>query len=243
MPLSCRILGPVAQPLLASWPRWAVVTSGPGLFGAVKGQLPEGRSRPGLWGGLIKVWQTPEASLVGPLMGGSQALMVLEFLKAAGVADFLFLGTAGALKPENKPDNLTVGDVFMPTGFIGPEPAELAPYPSLENLAAPHHTEFLLPFLPTARPGRAWSRLTPFQATGALIKKRRLQGALAVDLECAYLAAGATFLGLNWAPILLISDELGPKQWLPGWRNPDFRRVLPTVAAAAVSYLKNNRPA
>lgn len=233
-----NIVGPTVKLLPEPWPRWAIMASGPGMFAAVRRFLPAGRPRPSLWGGLIKVWQTAGITLLGPILGGPQALMALEFLKAAGVTDYLFLGSAGALKAAPHSGDLSLNDILLPIGFLGPGQTELEPYPALAGLAAPAHSAALGLGLPGAAFGGIWSRLTPFRATAGLVETQRRAGALAVDMECAYLASGSAFLGLNWAPVILISDELGPKGWRTGWREPGFKKTLTKIAQAAVKHIK-----
>jgi purine-nucleoside phosphorylase len=73
--------------------------------------------------------------------------------------------------------------------------------------------------------GRVWSTDSPYRESRDLLARLgQEQGIVAIDMEYSALCTVALFRGIEFAALMLVSDELWEKEWRPGFSTPTFRR-------------------
>jgi uridine phosphorylase len=161
--------------------------------------------------------------VAGPAVGAPMAVLCLEKLIACGARTIIAMGWCGALQR-----HLAVGDLILPTwaqseeGTSGHYPLDCRPTSDADlgqELAA-----FLQPRFPAPVSGPLWTTDAPYRETQGKVKKFQKEGLLAVDMEFAALCAVAAFRGIGLAALMLVSDLLFAKEWLPGFNTKHFKR-------------------
>jgi len=160
-------------------------------------------------------------ALAGPAVGAPQAGMLLEKLIALGSREVVLFGWTGGLQA-----HLSFGDVILPEGAVSEEGTSAhyrpkgppAPSPVLFQALQKKLAEEGLRFFP----GKVWTTDAPYRETVAKVKAYRSQGVLGVDMETSAVFTVGAFRGIATAALLLVSDELSPLRWRPGFRDPRF---------------------
>jgi uridine phosphorylase len=156
--------------------------------------------------------------------------MLMETLFAWGAKQFLFIGWCGAIA-----SHVHTGDIVLPTGAfidegtspsydVGTGPLSL---PSVDLHQEIKHTL-------TARglafhEGLVWSTDAVFRETPSKVRHYQGRGALAVEMEISACLTIARLRGLDFAAILVVSDELSSMHWRPGFRHPRFKDTCQAV--------------
>jgi uridine phosphorylase len=180
-------------------------------------------------------------TLVGPMIGAPQAVLVLERLIALGVTRVICLGWCGSLQA-----HVTIGDLVLPAGAFSDEGTS-AHYPIDSPLPGPSQELFgllkgvLSDESAVVHEGTVWSTDAPFRETVEKVMKYQHAGALAVDMETSALFTVAAFRKIQLAAALAVSDDLSTLKWVHGFREPRFLQarerlvesMLRTVASAA----------
>lgn len=159
----------------------------------------------------------------GPAVGAPMAVLCLEKLIALGARRIILVGWCGALQP-----TLEVGNVLLPGQALCGEgtsryySSEHEPQPSLSLTAS------LRAILDrqgmTWQEGRVWSTDAPYRESRDLLARlRQEQDIAAIDMEYSALCTVARFRGVDFAALMLVSDEIWQEQWLPGFVTPAFR--------------------
>ena len=157
-----------------------------------------------------------EAALFLPHVGAPAAIGFLEDLWAEGGRSFVFAGSAGSLR-----EDLTRGRIVVPTAAVRDEGISyhyLPPAGEIEldpagAAACAEALDFLgLPYVT----GKTWTTDGFFRETRGLVEKRRAEGCLTVEMECAALAAVARFRGVRFAQFLYPADRLDTPAWDEG---------------------------
>lgn len=154
-----------------------------------------------------------EAALFLPHVGGPTASGFIEDLWPRGGKYFVFAGCCGGLRKE-----LTGGHIVVPTAAVRDEGTSYHYLPPAEEIeidpacvaactGALAHLG--LPFVM----GKTWTTDAFFRETRGLVEKRRAQGCLTVEMECAALAAVAAFRGVKFAQFLYPADNLDAPEW------------------------------
>lgn len=162
--------------------------------------------------GAISGIRIKEAVVYKSYFGAPAAGMLIECLIASSTKNIIMLGEAGSISPA-----IRIGDVFIPTWGVREEgtsfhylPPDITPKPS-EVL-----TQQLLDCLADFNPkiGGIWSTDAPFKETLRKVKKYSEYGVKAVDMETTALMSIAMHRGINFAAVLLITDELWSGKWV-----------------------------
>lgn len=147
-----------------------------------------------------------------PGVGGPLAAAALEELIALGCRRFVTCGGAGSLCSQPLGALVLVEDALRDEGlsyhYLPPAPV-IATQPRALNLAA--HTMAGLEV--SFRQGRSWTTDALYRETPARIERRRTQGCLTVEMECASLLAVAQYRGAPLVPLLYCGDDLGSERW------------------------------
>lgn len=133
-----------------------------------------------------------------------------------GATKFIMFGSCGALNNE-----ITAGNLIVPTEAYRDEGfsyhyAEASDYIKIENanFVAETLAELDVPYVM----GKTWTTDAIYRETRSNMEKRKAEGCIAVEMECAGLQAVCNFRNLDFFPFLFSGDMLD----LPVWE----RRIL-----------------
>lgn len=166
----------------------------------------------------------PNCVLIYGAISAPLAVMAYERLIASGCKEIILLGLAGSLSPAIK-----IGQALLVQKAIANEgtsphycPGQqvFLPSPDLTAKIEAKLREQSLSF----RQATIITTDAPYRETRSWILEARKQGAEAVDMETSALLAVASFYRLKASALLLISDELFPFQWRPGFSSPKLIR-------------------
>jgi uridine phosphorylase len=174
-----------------------------------------------------------DVTLVGPMLGAPQAVMILEKLIVLGAKRILFVGWCGSIQESAKiadfvvPDRAVIGEgtsmYYLPKNE-DPRPSGnmvKAIRKSLKGCAIPCHT------------GPVWSTDAPYRETKQQVLSLQRKDLLGVDMEVSALFSAARFRHVEIGALLVVSDELGSLRWKPGFSSRKFHRSR-KIAAEAV---------
>jgi purine-nucleoside phosphorylase len=173
----------------------------------------------------------PPYCLAGPFMGAPQAAMLMEVLSAWGGRHFLFVGWCGAIDPR-----MAIGDVLLPTSAIIDEGTSRGYDVTADRLCLPGNSlhdrvkALLSEQRQPCREGAVWTTDAIFRETPAKVQSFRRQGALAVEMEISACLTVAQRNGVEFAAVLVVSDELSDLTWRPGFRDPRFKQARRAVS-------------
>jgi uridine phosphorylase len=176
--------------------------------------------------------------IAGPSIGAPMAVMTMEKLIALGGKRIILFGWCGAIS-----DTMHVGDVLLPDGAVAGEGTsryyvgedEIKPSEKL-------HSELLRLFekgpLPVKK-GRCWSTDAIYrESRQELVRLRKERGVAAVDMEFSALCSVAVLRKIEFAAVLVVSDELWHTSWKPGFSSGVFKRnCRETVALLIEKFL------
>lgn len=179
--------------------------------------------------GKVPVFQYQDQCLIVLMTVGSPvAAAVMEELKCLGIQDVIAFGTAGLLDSKITEDSFVL--IEKAIRDEGTSYHYLAPSVYVETDAG--LTAWLEKFLqsggmPVVR-GITWTMDAMFRETKARTARRREQGAVVVEMECAGFAAAAKRLGMRFAEFVFFSDTLTNCNWstFGGKQEQDQRRSL-----------------
>lgn len=166
----------------------------------------------------VEAGGTP-AVLFLPHVGGPAAVDFIENMIPHGGKYFVFCGAAGVLDPR-----IAHGKLLLPTAAIRdegtsyhylPPSGEVALDPASVDACRQALTALGLPFVE----GKTWTTDAFYRETRAKLRRRREQGCVSVDMECASLAAAAQFRGVPFAQFFYATDTLDEDAWDNGILN------------------------
>lgn len=165
----------------------------------------------------------PFSYWVGPSVGAPMAVMTLEKLIALGCRKLVVMGWCGALTPE-----LKVGDIFLPTWGQSEEGVS-AHYPLLTQAeASVALSQSVIASLTDSglvcNQGPIWTTDAPYRELPSKIKEFAAKGIMAVDMEFTALCTVAAFRDIEFAAVMLVSDELYHDSWQPGYTSKPFKK-------------------
>ncbi len=154
-----------------------------------------------------------EAAVFMPLVGGPGAASTLEESIPKGGRCFVYFGAAGVLNRE-----IAHGKLLLPTAAVRDEGLSyhyLPPADEVElnpkSVAACREALEALGF-PYAQ-GKTWTTDAFWRETRGKLERRREQGCVSVEMECASLAAVAQFRGAPFAQFFYATDTLDGEGW------------------------------
>jgi len=156
-----------------------------------------------------------DISVVFPGLGAPLTAALFEELIALGCRKFVACGSCGVLKPE-----LKRGAVVIPSSAVRDEgtsfhycpPArtiEMEPevVGKLEAVLQRHHIPYEV--------GRTWTTDAFYRETKGKIAKRKAEGCITVEMECAAMLAVAKFRGVVFGQYLGAGDDVSGDVWDP----------------------------
>lgn len=173
-------------------------------------------------------------------VGAPAAAALFEALIAIGCTDFIAVGSSGGLLAELPPGTVVVPDSAIRDEGVSyhyaPPALTAAADPAMQNIV---HDAYQAAGNQVAR-GIAWTTDAFYRETSAKLALRVAQGAIAVDMEAASLAAIASFRDVRLGHALYLADTLHSDQWDPTElvdRDTAFRYQLLLTATSACATL------
>ncbi|XOF33546.1 MAG: nucleoside phosphorylase [Candidatus Electrothrix sp. YB6] len=165
--------------------------------------------------------------LAGPAVGAPMAVLCLEKLIALGAKQVVLYGWCGSLQQE-----LRATDVLLPTEALSEEgtsphyqeQAEQGRAPASSPVLRSQLCNILLAAAIPFHQGKVWTTDAPYRETQTKVADYAAQGICGVDMEYAALCTVAAFRGVEFAALLLVSDELWQQPWKPQYSRKEFRR-------------------
>lgn len=148
-----------------------------------------------------------------PHVGAAAAGSMVENLVAWGGRHFVFCGSCGVLRHD-----IADGHLIIPTAAVRDEGLSYHYLPPSDEVeldpecaeAARQAMEALgLPYVE----GKTWTTDGFFRETRGKMERRKAQGCVCVEMECAGLAAVAKFRGVDFAQFFYAADNLDAPEW------------------------------
>lgn len=168
----------------------------------------------------------PEPSIdlciVGPFMGASYAVMILEALILWGVQNFIFTGWCGAVS------GMEIGSIFVPECALRDEGVSMiyspgvsvsVPDMSLVSFVEKKASESFI----KVEKGKIWTTDAPYMETPERITKFRSMGAYAVDMETSAIFTVAEARGKKAVAVHVVSDDVSTMKWKTGFKDNRFK--------------------
>ncbi|NLM86541.1 MAG: nucleoside phosphorylase [Clostridiales bacterium] len=159
----------------------------------------------------IKADQQDLLLYMSPITSAGAGLVLEQVAAQTGATCFILFGSCGALDQQ-----LTEGRLIVPTQAYRDEGlsyhyVEAADYITVKNagFVAKVLKDLGLPHVE----GRAWTTDGLFRETRANMEKRRAEGCIAVDMECAGLQAVCDFRGFEYYTFFYTGDLLDAPEW------------------------------
>ncbi|MHA1646680.1 MAG: nucleoside phosphorylase [Promethearchaeota archaeon] len=152
-------------------------------------------------------------AVVTPGLGAPFAAGMLEFAISMGCEKFIVIGSCGVLDSSIVPDHL-----IIPTSAIRedgtsyhyhPPSREIDIDPEMQKIIKSYLDEKEIKYIE----GKTWTTDAFYRETPKKIKRRRMEGAIAVEMEAAALAAVASFRGASLGYILGAGDDVSGLEW------------------------------
>lgn len=158
-------------------------------------------------------WQGKRVGILHSLMGGAGTVCLLEGMLARGAKKILLYGSCGVL---NK--TLAAGHFILPTAAYRDEGTSYHYLPAGDYVDIPSHRRLAEIFDALNLPyvlGKVWTTDGFYRETRGNMEKRRADGCIAVDMECASVMAAAQFRGAEVYQFLYAEDSLDGGSWDP----------------------------
>ena len=158
-------------------------------------------------------WNGQSIGMIHSLLGGAGTACLLEQAIAYGAKKVLLYGGCGVLNRA-----LAAGHLIIPTEAYRDEGTSYHYLPVSDYVDIPTHTrlesifeELKLPFVS----GRVWTTDAFYRETRGNMEKRKADGCIAVDMECASAMAAAQFRGIEAYQFFFAEDSLDNEHWDP----------------------------
>ena len=83
---------------------------------------------------------------------------------------------------------------------------------------------------------KIWTTDAIYRETPEKVEFFRKKGAFTVEMECSALFAAAHFRNVEIAALLVVSDELKPTEWVPGFRTKEFKEARKKACKAIYEF-------
>jgi uridine phosphorylase len=168
-------------------------------------------------------------------VGGSATAGLLEKMISKGCEKFVFFGSCGVLNRE-----IAAKSLIVPTAAYRDEGTSYHYAPASEYIevkTAPRLAEILTELSLPHVCGRTWTTDAIYRETRGNMERRKADGCLTVEMECASLMAVAAFRGVDVYQFLYAADNLDAEEWdartlgsLPQESREKFLRIALEVA-------------
>jgi len=188
-----------------------------------------------------------KVSYAGPYIGAPYGVVLLESLIAKGASKILVLGWCGAVS-----EKLKTGDLIIPTASISDEGTsrnyfdgnsngasnDFPTIASSESLSSAFGKKLDKMGLDYTKE-KIWTTDAIYRETPEKVEFFRKKGAFAVEMECSALFATAHFRKVEISALLVVSDELKPTQWVPGFKTKEFKEARIKACNAIVEFARD----
>lgn len=147
------------------------------------------------------------------ILGGAASAGLMDEVIARGAKRFVLFGSCGTLDRE-----ISAGRLIVPTAAYRDEGVSYHYLPAGDYVDLPtaDQTAEILSELGLSHvKGRTWTTDAIYRETRRNMEARRREGCVAVDMECASLAAVAGFRGVELYQYLYGEDNLDALDWEP----------------------------
>lgn len=158
-------------------------------------------------------WQGRTIGLFHSLLGGAGTVCLMEQILARGAKRILLYGNCGVLNKE-----ITAGHLILPTAAYRDEGTSYHYLPVSDYVEIPTHKyvaeimdKLHLPYVT----GRVWTTDAFYRETRNNMEKRKADGCIAVDMECASAMAVGQFRGVPVYQFFYADDCLDGEKWDP----------------------------
>lgn len=174
-----------------------------------------------------------------PNVGAPAAAGMLEEMIVWGAEYFVFLGCCGVLQ-----NDIVDGHIILPTAALRDEGLSYHYIPAADEIAMPAQSmkamhmamETLgLPYVEA----KTWTTDALYRETRDKVNRRKGQGCVCVEMECAALLAVAEFRGVSLAQFLWSADNLDAPEWEKRGLDDCGSSGMDKYMAAAVEIAKN----
>ena len=175
-----------------------------------------------LFNSQLTVDHKAQSFVAGPAIGAPMAVLCLEKLIVLGAKKIILFGWCGAIDKD-----LKIGDVILPTEVKSGEGT--SQYYPLDSQALPSSLlrsdleKLYNNYTVKVHPGCVWSTDAVYREHRKMLQSLHLKsGVVAVDMEFSALCTVACFRGIEFAAVLVVSDELWGVDWRPGFAKDKF---------------------
>lgn len=147
------------------------------------------------------------------LLGGPASVGLLEEMLAKGAKKILLFGSCGTLE-----ESLSAGHIIIPSEAYRDEGTSYHYMPPSDyvEISTASRLKCVLDQLEIPNVvGRVWTTDAFYRETAENRRKRQEDGCLAVDMECASMAACSHFRGAEFYQFLYAADCVGSTDWNP----------------------------
>ena len=144
-------------------------------------------------------------------IGGSAAALIIEKAIAMGAKNFVFFGSCGMLN-----QNLLTGSFVVPTEAYRDEGVSYHYSPATDYIPVQNAkltSEVMKDLGLTYSVGRVWTTDAFFRETRRNLQRRLAEHCIAVDMECASLAAVCNFRRVAYRYFFFTADMLSSDSW------------------------------
>jgi uridine phosphorylase len=159
------------------------------------------------------VYKGKEIALYMTDMGAAGAAAQLEDMYALGVEKVIVFGSCGVLD-----ENIKDCAIIIPDKAVRDEGLSYHYLPPSDEMTVnpkyiPEFTALLDEIKCKYIVGKTWTTDAMYRETKAKVKRRKAQGCVCVEMECAALAAVAQFREKELFQFVYAADSLGGEQW------------------------------
>jgi len=156
-----------------------------------------------------------KVTVVFPGLGAPFCSAMFEELIALGCRKFVACGSGGVLKPELKRGAIVIPHTAVRdegTSYHYLPPSRLVEMETdtvirLEEVLKKHHINYEI--------GKTWTTDAFYRETKGKIARRKMEGCLMVEMECASFLAVARFRGVKFGQYLGAGDDVSGDAWDP----------------------------
>jgi uridine phosphorylase len=175
-----------------------------------------------LYNSNLCVNQSRDLFFAGPAIGAPMAAMTMEKLIALGARRLFLFGWCGSMD-----ESLRIGDLLLPTRALSGEGTSAYYITGNQPASSPLLVEVLKGLLIrhslSWQDGCVWSTDAPYRERRSYLHKLHDEnGVQAVDMEYSALCSVASLRKIDFAALLLVSDEVLGTRWNPGFSRQEF---------------------
>jgi len=147
--------------------------------------------------------------------GAPACVMKYEELRASGMRTLILYGMCGVLG-----ESLEDESIIIPTGALRDEGTSYHYMPASDTVGL--NDRFMDLFIDVLHEaecsytqGLTWTTDAPYRETESKVNRRKEQGAVCVEMECAAMAAAAQFRNTDFFTFFYAADSLAGSEWTP----------------------------